>query len=298
MEDFKELEKIYNTFQEKYMTHIEGSCEGCNYCCTSDFSYPPLSSLEYDFIYANREDKEKIKDFKTFMEKRHIPRCPFYSSSTKCSIYEFRPLVCRLFGVFAADITLPPNCIYKGKIQQTDERILFRTEEELKKFQLLKLRYEVKIAERVKDKIKALVALVEEYIARQEISSAEEILEEINSLSPKNPSYYFYKGLICRWSGKETEALKNFNDAINYGAGVLYPYIYEYMGFIYYEMEDLEKARETFKKALKTQPYSAQAFTGLALVNIKEASVFCKKILEIEPENTVGKYMMERYFSD
>jgi len=139
---FEKLQNIYDNFQEKYIQHIDESCAGCDYCCSSKFTYPPVSHIEYDYI-EKEKGVEKTELLKKFMINREGERCPFYSTEKGCGIYEIRPLCCRLFGVFASDPFLPENCIYKNIVQKTDERILFRREKGLKDFMILKLEYEL-----------------------------------------------------------------------------------------------------------------------------------------------------------
>ncbi|MEQ8221153.1 MAG: YkgJ family cysteine cluster protein, partial [Candidatus Eremiobacterota bacterium] len=197
---FLKLDEIYKTLQEKFIAKTVGSCEGCNYCCNSDINYPPISSLEYDFLEANLEEKDRIVAFKRFMTEKDTPVCPFYSGI--CGVYKFRPMCCRLFGTFIRINTLlPGTCIYKNIAQRTDEKTLFRIEPSLREFQILKFLYEIELADNPDIKKDLLIKLAEEYIAQNLLPEALEKLEEINKLYPLEPAFYFYSGLIHKWLG-------------------------------------------------------------------------------------------------
>jgi len=294
---FNKLQNIYDNFQEKYIQHIDESCAGCDYCCSSKFTYPPVSYIEYDYI-EKEKGVEKTDLLKEFMIRRELERCPFYSAEKGCGIYEIRPLCCRLFGIFASDPSLPENCIYKNIVQKTDERILFRRETDLKDFMILKLEYELEIKKNKNDKIRIFTDLTEEYIARNEIKEAKKILNEIKKLDKQNYSYYFYKGIVCKKEERIKEAIKNLEKAKKLGAEKEYPYIYEYLGFIYYEEGELKKARKTLTKAMKTIPDSPQVYTVMALISLKEALLYCKETLKLEPHNPVAKHLMVKHSLD
>jgi len=289
---FLKLDEIYKTLQEKFIAKTAGSCAGCNYCCNSDINYPPISSLEYDFLEANlEEERDKINIFKRFMTEKDRPACPFYSGS--CVVYKFRPMCCRLFGIFISINTLlPDTCIYKNIAQRTDEKTLFRIEPSLREFQILKLLYEIELANNADVKKDLLIKVAEEYIAQNLLPEALEILEEINKLYPLEPAFYFYSGLIHKWLGNIDTSLSFLEKSIELKGEKKYPSVYEYLGMIYYSMGKLDKAGETLKHAIKVLPDSKEAYLGLAMVHLKEGAMYCSKVLELDPKNTVADHIL------
>lgn len=292
---FLKLDEIYKKLQEKFIDKAAGSCAGCNYCCNSDINYPPISSLEYDFLEANleEEEKDKINTFKRFMTEKDSPACPFYSAG--CRVYRFRPLCCRLFGTFISINTLlPDTCIYKNIAQRTDEKTLFRIEPSLRDFQILKLSYELeKSGNSDKD---LLIKLAEEYIAQNLLSEALEKLEEINKSYPHEPAFYFYSGLIHKWLGNIDISVSFLEKSIELKGEKKYPYVYEYLGMIYYSMDKLDKARERLEKAISVLPESKEAYLGLTMVNLKQGAIYCSKILDMDPENTVAVQILNNSY--
>ena len=97
-----DLRKIFD-YQREYI-----ACrEGCAHCCKQgDY---PMSELEFKYLmfgFDNLSDELKLK-IKSNMEKtklgdRDSYECPFLIEN-KCSVYQYRPLVCRAFGVLTED---------------------------------------------------------------------------------------------------------------------------------------------------------------------------------------------------
>lgn len=98
-----ELETIFE-YQQEYIC-----CkEGCSLCCEKG-TYP-MSQLEYDYLmigYNELNDslkaniQQKIDEIKK--EENVISHiCPFLVDN-KCSVYQYRPIVCRAFGLLTED---------------------------------------------------------------------------------------------------------------------------------------------------------------------------------------------------
>ncbi|MEQ8190959.1 MAG: YkgJ family cysteine cluster protein [Candidatus Eremiobacterota bacterium] len=294
---FLKLDEIYKKLQEKFINKTAGSCTGCNYCCNSDINYPPISSLEYDFLESHlaEEERDKIDTFKSFMKEKDRPACPFYSSG--CRVYKFRPLCCRLFGTFISiNTVLPDTCIYKNIAQRTDEKTLFRIEPSLREFQILKIAYDIEKSKESEKKKILMIKLAEEYIAQNLLHEALETLEEINKSYPHEPAFYFYSGLINKWLGNIDTSVSCLEKAIELKGEKKYPSVYEYLGMIYYSMNKLDKAREMLKKGINVLPDSKEAYLGLTMVNLKEGALYCSKILDLEPENTVALHILNNSY--
>lgn len=97
-----DLEKIFE-YQSEYLC-----CKrGCSLCCErGDY---PLSRLEFEYLKSgfNKSDIDIKNEVKKNIEllrtaNKESYRCPFLINRT-CSIYKYRPFVCRAFGVLTAD---------------------------------------------------------------------------------------------------------------------------------------------------------------------------------------------------
>ena len=65
----------------------KGKCIKCGECCSNLL---PLSFTEIERIYAY------IAEHKISMQE-HDPDCPFLNTEKRCTVYEVRPLICRIY---------------------------------------------------------------------------------------------------------------------------------------------------------------------------------------------------------
>ena len=79
--------------------------EGCSICCESGLY--PVSDLEFEYIKIGLEKADEktksviskhIADIKKSQKENEYYKCPLLINN-KCSIYEYRPLVCRSYGL-------------------------------------------------------------------------------------------------------------------------------------------------------------------------------------------------------
>ncbi len=103
----EDLKKIFD-YQKEYLF-----CkEGCSYCCKrGDY---PITELEFKYLMSGYE--QLPEDIKSVIQKnietakksdRENYVCPFLINE-KCSIYQYRPFVCRAFGVLTEDVKGKP----------------------------------------------------------------------------------------------------------------------------------------------------------------------------------------------
>ncbi|QEK13286.1 YkgJ family cysteine cluster protein [Crassaminicella thermophila] len=92
---FENLYRIYNTIPQ-------GRCLGCTKCCMESVQTHFVEFLNiFDYLRSNRRLYEELYPkiiryyFLEMVKKEH---CPFLDKEGLCSIYQYRPLVCRLFG--------------------------------------------------------------------------------------------------------------------------------------------------------------------------------------------------------
>ena len=110
------LDRRISSYFEKHKDYV--SCKiGCSECCKmGDY---PMSQLEFDYImrgYINLDEQTKqiIKTNIQNIEKGGA--CPFLIEN-KCSIYPYRPIVCRVHGLAyrTNNIVKMPYCANQGK---------------------------------------------------------------------------------------------------------------------------------------------------------------------------------------
>lgn len=92
---FEKLNKIYSTIPQ-------GKCGGCTKCCMESVHTHFVEFLNiFRYMKENRRLYEELLPkiiryyFLELVTKEH---CPFLNDQGMCSIYDYRPLVCRLFG--------------------------------------------------------------------------------------------------------------------------------------------------------------------------------------------------------
>jgi len=107
--------------------------EGCTDCCGP----VELSRLEYTrCIQASGRSAEDIKQQMQNNLKQGIYACPLLDTETKkCSVYEVRPAICRLFGVVRGQLICPHGYAPESTALLSDEqsREILRKVEELGK---------------------------------------------------------------------------------------------------------------------------------------------------------------------
>lgn len=112
-----DLDKRLNEYFELHREHIN-CCVGCSSCCeTGDY---PMSQLELEYLmqgYAKLNDKDKITVQNNIKNIIKGGACPFLIDK-KCSVYSFRPIICRVHGLAylcADEVVKVPYCANEGK---------------------------------------------------------------------------------------------------------------------------------------------------------------------------------------
>ncbi len=194
-----------------------------------------------------------MRDIDSFFLNRDLPVCPFYLKGRGCSIYEFRPVFCRIFGPVDYGNPLPENCIYK----KAEKRIKY---EDIKNFQrnynLLNLDYIKFKLSRVKSEKTKVIFLQEE--ARELVSvdkfyEAKDILLLISTMK-EDPSVYYDLAWTYIWTDSFEEAIKYFTMSLDMGIEKLHPSIYQDLAYSYLCINNLEAAEAFLNKAIKSSP--------------------------------------------
>jgi len=84
----------------EYLGKYAACKKDCSYCCNIDVQ---ITQAEAELIHLKTQ--APIKHVK-HVTTGHATPCPFLSEAKSCSIYEFRPLPCRMFHAFGN----PENC--------------------------------------------------------------------------------------------------------------------------------------------------------------------------------------------
>ena len=152
MLDFDEL-RLYKQYLNTIQSILDGFFEdqkeyiccqkGCSHCCEKG-AYP-YSRLEFDYLtlgfmklehFEQQEILKRIADLKIEYKKcenktKFMYRCPFLNSEGCCSLYEFRGLICRTFGLLKPDKNdeiIMPFCQSLGlnysKVYNREQRML------------------------------------------------------------------------------------------------------------------------------------------------------------------------------
>ncbi len=97
---FENLQRIYRTIPQ-------GRCHGCTKCCMESVQTHYTEFLNvFQYLQGNRALYEAlfpklIRYY--FLELVEKSPCPFLNEEGMCMIYNYRPLVCRLFGHWTED---------------------------------------------------------------------------------------------------------------------------------------------------------------------------------------------------
>ena len=95
---YEKLDQAISGFLSEYDIHCR---RGCGTCC--EHFVPDITEAEANYlalyIIENKREEEVQRRFLDFQEDSEGP-CPLYNKDDEhhCSVYEARPLICRLFG--------------------------------------------------------------------------------------------------------------------------------------------------------------------------------------------------------
>lgn len=111
------LDKRLQEYFELHKEHI--NCRlGCSSCCENgDY---PLSQIELEYLmqgYAHLSSKDKITVQNNINNIEKGGACPFLINK-KCSIYPYRPIICRVHGlayICHDEVVKVPYCANEGK---------------------------------------------------------------------------------------------------------------------------------------------------------------------------------------
>ena len=117
IEELSEYKKYLNTIDKVLEKYFEDQKEyifcqkGCSHCCET--GQYPYTELEYKFLILGffslpQEERQKIisriqtlkREYNQTSDKKNFTyRCPFLNENGLCSVYEYRGMICRSFGL-------------------------------------------------------------------------------------------------------------------------------------------------------------------------------------------------------
>lgn len=101
---------------------------------------------------------------------------------------------------------------------------------------------------------------------------------------PLSPEEHINLGVAYERKGEFEAAIKEYEAAAKKN-----PLAYLYLGNVYFEMKDYERAEERYKKAIEEDPKNADAYNNLAWLyyttgkNLEEAERLVLKAIELNP---------------
>ena len=106
--EFKRMEEIYNTLEEKqeiFCDTFDVHCKkGCGTCC--EHFIPDVSEVESKYLALGLITEGKSDEVRERIKKWNPESgyCPLYDfdNDYHCTVYKYRPLICRLFGATAS----------------------------------------------------------------------------------------------------------------------------------------------------------------------------------------------------
>lgn len=114
------LQNLDNRLQNYFDLHKEYiNCHvGCSYCCEKgDY---PISTLELEYLmqgFLELDIKTRKKVQNNVLKIKKGGKCPFLLDK-KCSVYQYRPIICRVHGlaylINSTTVKLP-YCVNDGK---------------------------------------------------------------------------------------------------------------------------------------------------------------------------------------
>ncbi len=266
-------------------------CGSCSRCCHFLYRFP-VSTLEIGYIldrYPEREHPVEFRDFLNGQLKKpdgtKAP-CP-YCESEGCSIYDGRPMCCRLYGL-SPFRPLLEKCVFINEKEKA--HLVWKSLTPLFK-RFIDLRFEY--YEATLDDIKPLT--ITDFLDRGNIylvnKSYEEAFNEFREalrLNPDDPATYTYFGMFYEQTGQNDKALEAYNQTLKLDPLDFNTHIRT--GLLLHSLQRFDEAEEHYRKALSIDPCNAQAWGNIGLICIStsrfgEADEAYRKAIEIEPGN-------------
>ncbi len=282
----REIEKVGITSESNF-------CGTCSKCCHYLYRFP-VSSLEIEYIrriYDNQQHPPEFVDFLNGKIKKSdgtLVKCP-YCSETGCSIYEARPMCCRLYGL-SPFRPLLDLCVFRDSREKTHK--LWRELVPLfRRFIDLKFAY----YEAFRNSLTAqtLTDFLDRgnvHLVHHELEKALRDFQEALAINDRDAIAHSYMGALYESTGDIRMAYEEYHraielDPLDYGTHIK-------LGLLYHSQNNLQKTYEHYSKALEIDPLNAQIWGNLGLLFISmnkwnDAEDAYKRALQLEPNNSI-----------
>ncbi|HPZ07858.1 MAG TPA: YkgJ family cysteine cluster protein [Candidatus Eremiobacteraeota bacterium] len=282
---FKALENIYRKLDE-ILLPAGIDCGKCCICCLN-IREDTFTPLEIEYIYKNSSRKNR-EDF--FYAIRENSICPFCDLTIgRCTIYNFRPLVCRRWGPFVNELYsyISASCVYAKKVHifppEKKEEVPFQ-----KEFASLNKIYLENLREDEKNRIEKMRVLSEEEKDKKDIEDFERALK-----------VSFHKAPILTLIGRAYNKLGNSELSAHYYTKAIeidpfYDFVWYLKGLWSYNKKDFKRAEFELRKALEIYPenITVRAFLIMFYVGLWNYNAARK---EIEYLKGIYPFILERY---
>lgn len=188
------------------------------------------------------------------------------------------------------------NLFYKAlEIKSDDNSDIFyflaRTHEENRNYSMAISYYNRYYSK--SNEVNILVHIGYIYGTQKNYAKAHRYFQRALSLDSENPGAYFFKGLVQIWEGRYSDSGNSIRKAISLkGDEETY---YFYLAIACEKLNDVEKAVENLRQAIKYNKNSARAYNYLGYLyadrnmNLDEAFDLVKRALELNPDE--GAYL-------
>ena len=292
---FQELADLFARLDAELPTFEGNICGDCNVCCTSDgLNQHNVTALEVDYIEA-RVGPEKIDEFRTFLKRDgEVPLCPYYQGG--CSIYEYRPYSCRVFGHYRrSDTKLPEVCVFRGQehifgvgeyretVPEGEELIELSRYYWAHRVQRSKLEDTAYQAAGLEDALgKAL-----DHLSSGDLASA---LEEMEQEEATDPFTLYSKSLILEEAGRPDLACTVLEQALEQAPEA--PDLWHRLGCSLFALGDREASERAFRRVVEYHPGHGPAWGLLGMhrllkADFRKAAECLERAVEILPDNPV-----------
>lgn len=290
------LHDIYTKLNKKIVSadiiNDKNFCRSCTRCCHFLYRFP-VSSLEISYIYNIYRGIEHPENFTDFLNGRlknpdnSKVSCP-YSTGVSCSIYDARPMCCRLYGL-SPYRPLLENCVFLT-IREKAHALWQSLIPLFREFIDMKFDYYRRNMEDFKPvTISDFLDRGSIFAMNKDFYRAKNDFEEALRINPNDPISHSYSGWLYELQGDKEKALYKYKlclklDPLDYITHLK-------IGFLLQELQRIEEAFAHYKKVLEIDPYNAQAWGNIGLIYLstgqwKDSEMAYLKAIELDPGNS------------
>lgn len=299
---FHHLIELYSRLERELPKHEGNPCGDCAVCCTSDgLNQHNVTALELDYLEEN-VGSGKIDEFRTFLKRDgEIPICPYYQNG--CTVYQFRPYSCRVFGHYRrADTQLPEVCVFRGQEHIFGVGEYRTTVPEGEELIELSRYYWAHRKQRpvIEDTAYQAAGLEDslgkalECLSSGDVASA---LEEMEHEEANDPFTLYSKSLILEEAGRPDLACAVLEEALEQAPES--PDLWHRLGCSLFALGDRDGSERAFKRVVQYHPGHGQAWGLLGMHHLiksdfRGATDCLEKAVRLLPGNPVFVARLEQ----